>query len=94
MAKDKPDLAIAFGVGPHGDADAPDGYGADGEDEEYEACEEFFDHAGITLPKDKRKAACEALCNLIRIVVMNDESKGEEGEGEDEEEGPESGEGE
>jgi hypothetical protein len=68
----KPDLIMAFGKRPDAMGDEPDGEEPDGDEdysEEESACEEFFGAAGIDVPEDKKKEACEALVSLIEIVM-------------------------
>jgi hypothetical protein len=73
----KPPLDLMIGSSPHHsgkgmpphseDEDEPEGMGPD--EEIMQACDEFFDAAGLKIPDDKREAACEALHALIDMAI-------------------------
>ena len=73
----KPPLDLMIGISPHhagkgmpppdGDEGKPEGMGPD--EEIMQACDEFFDAAGLKIPEDKREGACEALHALIDMAI-------------------------
>jgi len=80
-----PSLDMMIGVGPHhhpGKSDPPEMEDKGPDEDVLQACEEFFDAAGLKIAPDKRDAAAEALHSLIDIAIekhggSSDDSSGE-----------------